>query len=336
MIKQSCDVVTIGSAVRDTLLLTPGVQIITQNKLFGGKKLFAFEYGAKYSVQDAFVGNGGGGCNTAVNFSRLGASVTVLTVVGKDDVGDGIIKDLAKEKIDISHIKRVSGYTGFSTVIARADDKEREHVILHYDKVSKSLRVTLPVLKKISPRIVYLASIRSDSWESTVKSIVSYKKARKSENKDVLWVWNPGQKQLEDLHTIRLYLKDSDILFLNRREAFQLADRVFSDSMNSLQSVMIDIFSFGSRLVIVTDGIHGSYSYDGVSLLHARIYDLVETVDTTGVGDAFGSTFTFAYDKYSGDINRALRLASINAAFVSSVIGAQHGALSLNEIIRLV
>ncbi|HUW87471.1 MAG TPA: sugar kinase [Candidatus Paceibacterota bacterium] len=54
----------------------------------------------------------GAEANVAVAVSRLGLSSIFQTRVGLDELGDVIIGELLKEKIDVSRIRRVDNYTG--------------------------------------------------------------------------------------------------------------------------------------------------------------------------------------------------------------------------------
>lgn len=54
----------------------------------------------------------GAEANVAVAVTRLGLSAIYQTRVGVDQLGDVVIAELMKEKIDVSRIKRVDNYTG--------------------------------------------------------------------------------------------------------------------------------------------------------------------------------------------------------------------------------
>lgn len=54
----------------------------------------------------------GAEANVAVAVTRLGLSAIYQTRVGTDQLGDVVISELIKEKVDVSRIKRVDNYTG--------------------------------------------------------------------------------------------------------------------------------------------------------------------------------------------------------------------------------
>jgi len=82
--------------------------------------------------------------------------------------------------------------------------------------------------------------------------------------------------------------------------------------------------------VVVTDGSHGAYGFDGRELLFQPIYPL-KVVERTGAGDAFSTGFTAAL--VSGeDLKEALRWGTVNAAFVTQKVGTQAGLLKKAEL----
>ena len=55
-------------------------------------------------------------------------------------------------------------------------------------------------------------------------------------------------------------------------------------------------------------------------------------MDTTGLGDAFGSSLVAGLELYNHDIKKALYLATANAASVLSQQGAQNGLLTVQDL----
>lgn len=80
-----------------------------------GEALALFLTGDTDSVVSAREFNlqvAGAEANVAVAVTRLGLSSMYQTRVGLDELGDVIITELMKEKIDVTRIKRVDSYTG--------------------------------------------------------------------------------------------------------------------------------------------------------------------------------------------------------------------------------
>ncbi len=318
------DVLTIGSAVRDTMFIADGKLLeLTEPYVH---KVFAFEYGAKFDIQNVYKTNGGGACNTAVNFSRLGFKVCTFAAVGLDEEGENIIKDLNNLGVYTKFIQKIKNeHTAFSTIISYKKHSVGEHIIFHYSGAGRFLDFSVNNLIKVKPRIIYLCSLKSKKWRKCIDNIVNYKKS----NSQIIWAWNPGNLQLlKGFKYLKKFLKYVDILILNKFEASELLSTKGIIKKNfSIQDLLIEIYKSGIKILVITDGKNGAYAFNGDKIFYSPIYRKVKTVDLTGVGDAFGSTFVFAMDQYN-DIKKSLRLASINAAYVSSKVGAQKGSLS--------
>lgn len=327
-------VVTFGSAVQDTRFPAHDAQLTTLYKPYK-RQIMAFDYGAKYAINEVNISTGGGGCNTAIDFSKLGHTTYVMGIVGNDSAGAAVIDSLRNHHVNTSFMQQVAkGNTAFSTIISLPTKSSKEHVIFHHRGVANKFTLNLKAFEKIKPDIVYLCSLRSDKWESIMAKIGRYRKKRQKSGKPVLVGWNPGSHQLADKKTMAKLLPQIDICIVNRREATQLV----SKSVKVLRKIAIkkllrQLHAKGSRVVVITDGKDGAYAYDGETEYYTQKYKKVKTIDTTGVGDAFGSSFTSAYNMTEGDIMKSLRIAAINASYVSSVRGAQQGALSMKQIL---
>ena len=90
------------------------------------------------------------------------------------------------------------------------------------------------------------------------------------------------------------------------------------------------IHNIGVGVVIITMGKKGSLFYDGTNFYKTGIMRM-KRKDSAGSGDAFFATFISAQLK--GESTKdSLKLATINAAHVASVFGAQKGLLKWGEL----
>ena len=110
-----------------------------------------------------------------------------------------------------------------------------------------------------------------------------------------------------------------------------LIEMLESENNNNLLEL---IKSYGPKIVVITDGSRGASFYDGTSFYHQKIVKEKKHLDTTGIGDVFNSTFSAGLLFYKGDIVKAARLASRNAASKISHLGAQNGLLSKKELMK--
>ena len=85
---------------------------------------------------------------------------------------------------------------------------------------------------------------------------------------------------------------------------------------------------------MITNGKNGADAYNGKKFYHQDIVKEKAKMDTTGVGDAFGSTFVAGLNLYDGDIQKSMRLAVKNTSHVIAKQGAQNGLISKKDILK--
>ena len=153
--------------------------------------------------------------------------------------------------------------------------------------------------------------------------------------------WNPGHIQLHaGFSAIGKFLKRTSLLTVNKDEAIELvvtnpkyknSDKKF---LNNVRNLLKVINEYGPKIVVITKGKDGADAYDGGKFYHQDILRERRRMDTTGVGDAFGSTLTAGLKMFDGDIQKAMHMSVINTASVISLQGAQNGLLTRSSILR--
>ncbi len=324
------DFITIGGATEDITFYTNDGVLINNKKDILRQKLLAFEYGAKMKINRAHSTFGGGAANTAVCFSKLGFKVGSLLAVGRDDRGKNIINNLKKQKVDVKLIKKLKDYeSGFSFLLV---GQKNEHIVFSNRAANSQLQITnydLQILKKT--KWIYLTSLSGD-WGELLKKLFSLK--------DIKIAWNPGHVQLDaGCQIIKKFIKKTNVLMLNKDEAIEL---VLSDKKNKLKSrdylnniknLLSILQSWGSKIVVITNGKYGADAYDGCKFYHQAIIKETKRIDTTGVGDAFNSSFVTGLELFDGDIKKSLILGAKNSASVVSQQGAQNGLLNKENVL---
>ena len=120
----------------------------------------------------------------------------------------------------------------------------------------------------------------------------------------------------------------TEIFFCNKDEAMKILKTDDSNLKNLLKAMR----ELGPKIVVITDGPHGAYVYDGVKFYHGPMYpDPAKPVDRTGAGDSFSATFTVAL-VMGHDIKTALLWGPINSMSVVQYIGAQAGHVTLDQL----
>lgn len=322
--KKKFDIITIGGATLDIMFNTNQASIIK-----GRQPLIAFPLGCKISSKDVFYTTGGGAANSAVSFAKLGFKVAGLMTVGKGTNSQIVINRLIKEGVDIALIKRVNAYTGLSFIVTGGE--KREHVIFTHRSANDSLVIKLASLNHFKAQWFYLASLSGQFWRKNLNTVFTV-----AEKQGAKVAWNPGSTQIDaGFNSLKKYLRNTEVLLLNKEEAVQLvkSSGVITTRIPKLFKVML---SWGPKVIAITQGEKGAFVCSGKQLCYQRALPASGVVNTTGAGDAFGSSLVGGLMLYQGDLKKALKLAIIRSNYVIRKVGAQEGLLTLEQVKKLV
>lgn len=258
----------------------------------------------------------GNSANFAIGASRLGVPVSLLSYVGDDLVGSNIIDELKKEKIDISNIEKVPNFE--SNVHFVLNHKGERTILVKHQEFPYSFP------KNIKADWLYLSSLASNSLEYHQK-IINFLK----NNKDVKLVFQPGTFQIKiGYESLKEIYENTEVFISNKEEA----ERILGVLEMPIPDLLKKIYSFGPKIVVITDSINGSYCYNGKEVLYMNsLYKKEETVESTGAGDAFSAGFVSALF-FGKDLKEALSWGTINAKEVVSFVGPQKGLVSFSSL----
>ncbi len=325
------DFITLGGATEDiTVYTSEGILIDNPDDILR-QKLLAFEFGAKLKVDKAYSTFGGGAANAAVCLARLKFRVAALVRIGNDERGKRILANFKNHQVDTSLVQiDKTESTGFSFLLVGPGN---EHVVFSNRAANTKLVISEKERQALAKtKWIYMTSL-SGKWKEVLKNVFSLTGPKVA--------WNPGHIQLHSgVEAIGRFLKKTAILIVNKDEAIEL---VVSDLeyrgkshqfLNNVKNLLAILKSWGPEIVVVTNGQEGADAYDGKKFFHQDILKERKRVDTTGVGDAFGSTFVAGLEFFDGDIARAMYLGVKNTASVIGEQGAQNGLLNKKEILN--
>lgn len=327
------DIITIGGSTEDISMFVEDYHLIANKENAAGNPFLAFDYGTKVRVKETFITFGGGAANTAVAMSRLGMKVGGMITYGSDERGQRILGNLKKNKVNIALAKKVRGQiSGFSFIVIGAN---REHVCFSARAANAYLEMSprdIAVLNQ-SKRL-FVTSMTGD-WRANMDIIMRV-------DKDVRIAWNPGEQQIEEGYkNLKKYLSRMDVLTMNKDEAIKMlvshpdyANSPYDFLLSSVNLLTV-LKSWGPKIVVITNGTHGADAYDGKEFYYQPVIENKIKQDTTGLGDAFGSSFVTGLELFNYDLKKALYLAAWNASSKIAKLGAQNGLLEASDIRRL-
>lgn len=270
---------------------------------------FCINYASKVMAQDLKFSVGGNAANTAVGFRRLGLESQLYSVRGDDWIGRQIQEVLDKEKVDPKYIVVEPGQTSYATALVFQG--ERNLVIYHVPRDYQ-----LPKFEPVD--WVYLTSMGkafSHAYQSAVKFV--------KEN-NIKLSFNPGTYQLKaGIAALKPILAVTEVLLLNTDEARQLTELSSKATFHDLSSALYDL---GPKIVVITDGPGGAYTFNGDQLLFCEIFP-GKVVERTGAGDSYSTGLTAAL-LHGQSLSEAMRWGMANASSVVEKVGPQEGLLT--------
>lgn len=328
------DVITIGGATEDINFYVSDYQLLENKKNPSGNQLLAFDYGTKIDIKKVSMTFGGGAANAACCFAAFGLKVAGLIPYGADERGKKIVANLKKRGVDVGLMKKIpKEISGFSFIVIGANN---EHVAFSHRAANAYLNINQRDQKNLkkSPWL-FITSLSGADWRQDLDRIFAIVDGTKVS-------WNPGELQLRGGYSaLSKYFKKTTILTMNKDEAIKLvvshkdyAGRSY-DFYAGTENLIRTIQSWGPQNVVITNGEHGAYAYDGKRIYYQHAVRPKKKEDTTGLGDAFGSSFVTGLILYQ-DMRLALSLAAHNAAAVLSQQGAQNGLLVKKDLLQLV
>lgn len=332
---------TIGGATFDMFIKSHDHAIMLFKTMQKSENWICLDRGAKVKIDEVNETFGGGATNTAVGFSRMGFDACFVGKVGAE-YGDKVIANLEAEGVDVRCIKKTNrDKTAFSTII---NTFEGDRTVLAYAGANQYFNAKdLPLDKLEQADWIFLNHLTEKNSKIPHEILKVLKK-----NPHIKLAWNPGKEQLEaGLKKWKNLLFHTEILFVNKEEAslfaripYRLAGVKSEDPKchvhipksflppyaDDVSEIMFEMFKYGVKKIVITDGKNGSQASDGKKLYFCPVA-LHKRIDTTGAGDAFASGLTSAI-VLGENLKTALKFDTINAYNVINFFGAQAGLLT--------
>ncbi|MEK7063052.1 MAG: carbohydrate kinase family protein [Patescibacteria group bacterium] len=311
------DVITIGTATRDAFLKSKEFKRISTPEYQSGEGL-CLPSGAKVEVDDIIFATGGGATNSAVTFARQGYHTACVCKIGNDVSGHEVLANLKSEGVSTVFAVQDENLKTAYSILLLSDSGER--TILVYRGASEHFETSDINLHSLQAKWFYIAG------SIPVKIVDAVLDQAKSIGAKT--AINPSQSQIKlGLKGFGDVLKKIDVLIINREEGAYLTsvdykkeDKIFKILDEHIKGI-----------VVLTDGPKGSLVSDGKNIYKAGIYKEQKVVDRTGAGDAYGAGFVSGLIEDEKNIERAIMLASANAASVVESIGAKTGIISRED-----
>lgn len=330
------DVITIGSATMDVFVECDDANIVSVSTKNKKSEFMSYPYGSKMEITSFASNVGGGGVNTALNFSNLGFSTSAICKIGDDIYSQGVLEALNKSTLDLSNIiqdKTVS--TGFSIILLSFQGDRTVLAQRGANATLKKSEINFDAIKHA--KLLYIAPLSGES-NKVLGAIVDFA----CEN-GVEVCFNAGTTSLKrGFDYIKKIIDTAKIVVMNKEEASMCTkievrpdnrEEKFSDGVihPDIQEMLKKLNIGDEKITVITDGINGAYAYDGKTFYQCDNFP-AHVVSTLGAGDSFASTFCAALDRTRFDIGKSLMYGAVNSASIVSHFGASEGFLTFDEI----
>ena len=263
--------------------------------------------------------SGGKGANQAGACARLGAEVTFLCQVGKDEIGQMVLNELGEAGVNVSKVKALEGVASGQAYIFSLPGGENSIVIhggantawdeklteLDPDFVSAIKESKILLLQREIPEHVNIlaAKIAKESNVAVILDAGGMDISISSELLDLVDIFSPNETELERI------MED-----LYNKEYSLTANALLLMEKHSNLSILLKLGSKGSAFIDKND--------KKISLAPAVTdHKSKEIIDTTGAGDCF--TAAFAVKLSEGvEITKAMEYANTAAFLCITKYGA--------------
>ena len=312
------DLISIGDSTIDNFVQIHDAEV--RCNLDKHKCMLCVEYGDKIPVDKLTHIVAGNAANAAVGASRLKLSSSIYTNIGSDPAGQQISDKLKEEKVSARYIVT---HTGMESNLSTVLNFQGERTIFVYHQ---NWDYKLPDLE--NSRWVYFTSMGSAFIQSNIlNELTAYLERVGSK-----LLYSPGTYQIKfGVKKNPKLLTLTEVFIVNKEEAKRILS--YKDEENiPIKKLLKGLSDLGPRMVVVTDALEGSYSFDGEKFYYIKAFP-AKLIEMTGAGDAY-AVGLLAGLFYGKDLKEVMRWGSANGAAVVEEIGPQAGLLTDNQILE--
>jgi sugar/nucleoside kinase (ribokinase family) len=276
----------------------------------------------KNEVKNIFIDIGGGGLNFAYNFKNLGLNSTAIIKLGKDFVGK-IIKNRIDEKNIDCIIRYTKGNSALSFIFL---SKKGEKYIFTYRGAEVFDKKDI-IYDRNSAYLISTGNTSLETWLYVVNKL--------KKNNNIIGIV-PSKYFLSKKEAIEI-LNKINFFTLNLEEAKILLKTKENDKI-IIAKKLKDNFE-KTDIILLTLGEKGTILIKKENIYFSEAYRKFKTIDTTGAGDSYASTFFAILLRNNWRLEEnvlflALKLSAVNVAYNLREIGAQTGLLKEKDLIK--
>lgn len=314
-LREALDIVAIGDMTTDAFIKLKEAHISC--RLSERDCEICLPFGEKIPFESIKIIRGAGNAaNVAIACSRLGLRTALISDIGDDQNGQDCLSELQQNGVITKHITKHKGKA------------TNYHFVLWYDMdrtiLVNHIRYAYALPKFARPKWIYLTSLpeHSETYHSEIAEYLE-------KNPEVKLAFQPGTFQIRSgYESLKRIYSLTEILIVNLEEA----QKILEIKNRGIKTLLFKLQALGPKLVSITDGVRGSYMFDGDHYYHMPQYsDPKPGIEKTGCGDAWAATFVSAIAMGTTPLE-ALTWAPINPMSVAQFVGSHEGLLTKEQI----
>lgn len=264
---------------------------------------------------DISVQGGGPVATAMVTLARLGARTAMVDSIGDDWRGSLIRNEFGREGVSVDYLKVGLGWTSPTSCILVKKDNGARSILWAPGSSPELSPDDLPDAAIASARILH---VNGRHWTACLAA------ARIARQAGVRVSFDGGagryRPELDELVPL------TDICIVAR----DFAEKYTRET--EIEKAAQMLLSIGPRLVVITGGTAGSWTFPGDDPpFHQPAYPMRHVVDTTGCGDSYHGAFLFGLLR-GMDLRKTASFASAVAAINTQQLGGRRGLPTLDQV----
>lgn len=267
---------------------------------------------------------GGGAVTTALTLAKLGNAVELVSVVGDTALDAFALAELRRGKVGTKYVKQQARTTGGITVAASL---RRDRAFLTYVGANGLLERHLlsPAIRRRLGRVRHVHfGLSPQRWQLFSRLAAWLRRRGVTTSWDL--GWHPEAVRQRGFRRLCALL---DVVFFNRDEALRYSGA-------SSPKMALARLGRPGQCVVIKLGAQGALAVGRDGRRSSASALKVETIDTTGAGDAFNGGFLHAW-LGGADLADCLRVGNACGALSTTAPGGSAGTptlATLNRILR--
>ncbi len=249
-------------------------------------------------IEKLKISLGGSASNFAVALSRVGVDVGIIARIGDDNFGRYATQKFEKEGVKTARLLNLTESTGMAFIAVDADGERSIYTSMGANAKFALEKEDIEYIK--GSRLLHVTGM----YKEVVEEATRYS--------DLISL-NPGTVLSSfGIDSLEKIIKRAHIIFLNEKEVSLLT----GEDQEVGAELLVDL---GVPLVVVTCGKRGASLYTTGGMIHSTPKE-VDTLDTTGAGDAFAAGFIACYLK-NKDMKQCLQYGNLLASTCVGKLG---------------